>query len=472
MAIMGFGNATISTLAAYASGQALTLVLLIRTIARGMEAGGGRDFSVLMSLRVFPRLVGVGLLYNAAIWVDKMVFWFRDGVGPHPWVRYHPLYDTCSFLAYLTVVPALAVNLIRLETSFYEHYRGYYGSILGNTPLGIIEDKRSRMFENLQEGTVRLLRVQGAITALIIIFAPVVIDVLKLPPAATRLFRLTCLGAFFHVMLLLTILMQLYFDLRAQALGTSAVFLILNGGLAWWSVDRGMSTYGIGYAIAGFLSLLLGYSLLHRSLQNLDYLTFTGQPIADDEDLPPIGEAESQDWVRAPVETGEEEEAEPAAGEMAPPTAPRPLIRLDVEPEPEAEPEEEESPHRVTIHPEAAPDPEPKEPVTATDVSIRKVAAPVDRDATETEIGFDRLPEAEKADPEPAVDPAATATELGFELAAAPPGEPAIEVPEEEEAAEEAGLTELGGGESGAEPETATDVPQSPPAKRPPEPGS
>ena len=196
-------------------------------------------------------------------------------------MRYHPLYDTCSFLAYLTVVPALAVNLIRLETSFYEYYRSYYGAILNGFPLAVIEDRREKMFQNLREGTVRLLRVQGFITVSMIVFAPFVVQVLELPPVAIRILRLTCLGAFFHVMLLLTMLMQLYFDLRTQALGTAVVFFVLNAGLAFWSVDRGIASYGIGYAIASFLSLLLGYTLLHRSLERLEHLTFTNQKIGD-----------------------------------------------------------------------------------------------------------------------------------------------------------------------------------------------
>ena len=175
---------TAGILTAYTAGQAYTLVMLIKTITRGMESGGGRDFSVLTSLTGFPKLVAVGLFYNAAIWVDKMIFWFRDGVGPHPLVRYHPLYDTCSFLAYMTVVPALAVNLIRLETSFYEHYRAYYGAILGGTPLSVIDDKRERMLRNLNESVVRLLRVQGAITIVVILFSPVIIDFLELRRSA------------------------------------------------------------------------------------------------------------------------------------------------------------------------------------------------------------------------------------------------------------------------------------------------
>jgi uncharacterized membrane protein len=343
--LLFLGRGTVGILAAYTAGQAFTLALLLRTIVRGMNATGGRDLSVFRSLVSFPMLVGVGLFYNAAIWVDKMIFWFQDGVGPHSLIRYHPLYDTCSFLAYLTVVPALAVNLVRLETAFYERYRGYYGAILGGTPLGVIEDKRRRMLQNLEESMVRLLKTQGAITAVVILFAPVICETLKLPAISVRLFRLTCLGAFFHVLLLINILMQMYFDLRKQALATSLVFLSLNGILAWWSVNRGVETYGIGYALASFMALLLGYLLLYRSLDQLDYMTFTSQPIGSDEErreMTVLAEQERAEEEAAAAaeaeEEGEEVEEEEerktpapivvAAGEMAPP---EPLDEVSVD---------------------------------------------------------------------------------------------------------------------------------------------
>lgn len=311
-----FSQGTEPILAAYTAGQAFTLLLLLRTILRGMDTGEKRDFRVFRSLVSFPVLAGVGFAYNAAIWVDKMIFWFADGIGPHPLVRYHPLYDTCSFLAYLTVVPALALNLVQLETAFYEKYRAYYGAILAGSPLAVIERNRQRMFESLREGIVRLLRIQGAITAVVVIFAPLIVQGLELPEIATRLFRLTCLGAGFHVLLLICILMQMYFDLRRQALATSAAFLVLNGALAWWSVSRGIETYGVGYAMASFLTLLLGFVLLHRAMDRLDYHTFTSQPIGSKEER-----REAEELAEAEREKEAKEAAAPAA---APAPAPAP----------------------------------------------------------------------------------------------------------------------------------------------------
>ena len=263
-------------LSAYTAGQAVILAFLLRAIVRGLSATGKRSFSILRSVPDFPHLMLVGLFYNAGIWADKIIFWYSDGIGCHPWIHFHPLYDTCCYLAYLTVIPALAVNLVRVETSFYERYRAYFGSILGGMPLKVIDHRREEMFRNMKEGMTRLLRIQGFITILIVIFAPYLLTYLDLPAPSVRIFRAVCIGAFFHVMLLITILMQLYFDLRRQALATSLTFLILNIALAFWSVTAGLASYGFGYALAALISLLIGYVLLTRSLE---YYVFTSQPI-------------------------------------------------------------------------------------------------------------------------------------------------------------------------------------------------
>lgn len=269
-------------LGSYALGQAIILVYLWRAIVRGLRGDGERSFAVLRSVPEFPRLMAVGLAYNAAIWIDKIIFWIVDGIGPHPMIHFHPLYDTCCFLAYMTVIPALAVNLVRVETGFYECYRSYFGAILGGRPLKVIERRRHAMFDNLKEGMNHLLRIQGAVTVLVLVFAPYLIDAVGMPPASVRVFRAVTVGAFFHVMLLVTVLMQLYFDLRWQALWTSLLFLVLNTVLALVSLDAGLWTYGFGYPAAALVALLTGYALLAKSSQHLDYYVFTSQPIAAD----------------------------------------------------------------------------------------------------------------------------------------------------------------------------------------------
>jgi uncharacterized membrane protein len=323
MALLPRPATALGLLAVYTLGQIVVLFYLVRAVVRGLHTEGDRSFSILGSIPEFPRLLFVGLAYNAAIWIDKIVFWVVAGIGPHPLIHFHPLYDTCCFLAYLTVIPALAVNLVRVETGFYECYRSYFGAILGGRPLKVIDQRRNEMFANMREGTTHLLRIQGAVTILVLIFAPFLLPRLGLPPVAVRVFRALCLGAFFQVMLLITLLMQLYFDLRWKALFTSLIFLVLNTGFAILSVKTGLWTYGFGYALATLLSLLIGYAMLARASRHLDYYVFTGQPIAADALAPePEGETgEDEDGAgKAEEEEAGEDEPKVAAAAPAPPS--------------------------------------------------------------------------------------------------------------------------------------------------------
>ncbi|MFX5494607.1 exopolysaccharide Pel transporter PelG, partial [Acinetobacter baumannii] len=72
--------------------------------------------------QVFVSLLLTGLCYNLGIWIDKFIFWFNPstsdlGIGP---LRASILYDLPIFLAYLSIIPGMAVFLVRIETDFAE----------------------------------------------------------------------------------------------------------------------------------------------------------------------------------------------------------------------------------------------------------------------------------------------------------------------------------------------------------------
>lgn len=271
---LGPGNGLGGAVAAYCAGQALTLAMLARLILRGTAAAQARSFALLAALRQYPRLIVVGFAYSAAIWIDKVVFWYSDGLGSHPFIRFHPLYDTCCFLAYLSVVPALAINLVHFETGFYQHYRGYYAAITQGLPLREVVWRRKEMTENLWEGAARIVRLQGAVTLAAILFAPQILAAVEMPAGAVHVFRVACLGAFFHVAFLITTLLLLYFDLQRQAMSSTLLFLALNGVLSWISVQIGFVAYGSGYTLAALIALVVALAQLTRQLGALEFETF------------------------------------------------------------------------------------------------------------------------------------------------------------------------------------------------------
>lgn len=268
-----------SLLFIFTAGQAMTLLCLLGAIVRGVHPSDERATTLVNGALGFPLLVATGLFYGLGMWVDKFAFWLADGViidGP---LRHHPLYDSSSFLAYATVIPALAIHLVRMETTFYEDYRSYYDTITGNGTLSMIEDAREAVMGTLRTSVFKLVRVQAWFSFAAIMAAPEILGALGMPPGAVPVFRILCIGAYFHVLFLLTILVLLYFDRQAAALRASVVFCAMNAVLPWIAAHGHPSAYGVGYAVACVVGLLVGFSSLQKDLGRLEYLTMTSSAL-------------------------------------------------------------------------------------------------------------------------------------------------------------------------------------------------
>lgn len=272
--LLGAGAGLADVVMVYAASWGLIVVLMSVAIARGVEAAERRSGDVLAGLWRHRVLWLAGTVYGLSLWVDKWLFWWLDGVDAVGGLRQHPLYDACFYLGYLTVVPAMSVNLVHLETAFYERYRAYFAAVTGNAPLARIRALGGEMAVSLRAGAGGLLRIQGAVTLACVALAGPIVRSMGLPDYAARVFRLVCIGAFCHVLLLITVLVLLYFDRCRAALRACAVFLAANALLAWASVVGGPATYGAGFALAALAGLLVALVELRGTFLRLEYLTF------------------------------------------------------------------------------------------------------------------------------------------------------------------------------------------------------
>lgn len=262
-------------------GQAVILFWLVSCLLTEFPAAGLWDRGLVRHFRRYWDLACIGLAYNLAIWVDKVVFWFApDSRLIAPWFRTHDIYEAPVFFAYLSIVPTLAVFLIKIETKFYEHYQRYYAKIMGNQSLSSILEEKRLMVAMLQENFREVFVLQGAITGLGIIFAKPLLAAVKLIPLQAPLLRVALIGAFLQALLSINIIILFYFDLRKRVLALSLLFLVLNTGLSWWSTRLGFQFYGYGYCYASLVTFAASFWVLSRSLEDLEYITFAKQPLA------------------------------------------------------------------------------------------------------------------------------------------------------------------------------------------------
>lgn len=261
-------------------GQVTLSVLLMYRIFSEYRFGMGFNFKFLSYVRRYPSLVATGVLYNVAIWIDKVIYWYSpSGLHIHGYFYTHFPYDSAMFIAYVTVLPTIAIFLLRVETDFYLSYKNYYGAIIHKASYTQILERKRDMANVLISATKTAAIYQGATTSAVIVLMPYLISLLGLDPVLTPVFRVAAGGALFHGALAVLMILLLYFDFRGSALFTASVFFLSNGAFALLATTMGDSAMGYGYLAACLLSFGVGLGVFINRFKNLEYLTFMRQPI-------------------------------------------------------------------------------------------------------------------------------------------------------------------------------------------------
>lgn len=261
-------------------GQFSILALLVLKVTREFGMPGRMDWSFVRYMFEYPQLVLIGLFYNLSIWVDKLMF----GLSPYGRITAERFptynqYDSSMFLAFATMVPAMAMFLARTETDFAEVYKRYYDDIFFRRPYNrIIESKRA-MVDSLLGSFLDLAKVQGLTTFLFVYFADDLLRMVGLPYSQTGMFRFGLLGALMQVLMLFIHVILLYFDLRGTVALLTLLFLLCNVVFSAASLALGFPYYGAGFAASGFVGLLASTLMLYVRVNDLEYITFAKRKI-------------------------------------------------------------------------------------------------------------------------------------------------------------------------------------------------
>ncbi|MGH7197299.1 MAG: exopolysaccharide Pel transporter PelG [Candidatus Omnitrophota bacterium] len=264
----------------FSAGQILIAFLLMFRVFYEFDSPLSCRFDFFRQIHRYFDLLLMGVFYFTAIWIDKIVYWFSaSGDRIAPLFYSHYPYDSCMFIAFLTIIPALAHFLVDVETNFYEMYKGFYGAIMNKGSYQTIMAKKKEMVQTLYDSGSRMFVLQTAVTTLFLFGAPHFIQFLSLKPEHLWTVRAAGLGTYFHSFLLVTLIIILYFNRRKEALAV-AVFFFFSNALATYAVIRWKPEWmGLGYAASAFLSAGFALIVLACNVRDIEYLTFTEQPI-------------------------------------------------------------------------------------------------------------------------------------------------------------------------------------------------
>ncbi|WP_296223569.1 exopolysaccharide Pel transporter PelG [Ralstonia sp. UBA689] len=257
-------------------GQLCLLIGMAGLIYRNFSGRRFLSFEVFDKRFAYPSLMLIGLLYNLGIWLDKFMFWYAPGTGRQVIGPLHAsvIYDIPVFLAYLGIIPGMAVFLVRIETDFVEYYNAFYDAVRGGASLEHIEDMRNTMVQTIRAGLYEIVKIQAMAALVLFAVGASVLRVLQISELYLPLLYVDTIAASLQVVFLGVVNIFFYLDRRRVVLGLAAAFVALNGALTWVTLQLGPAWYGYGFAVSLLLVVMASLVILDRKLDRLEYETF------------------------------------------------------------------------------------------------------------------------------------------------------------------------------------------------------
>ncbi len=263
-------------LLAFDVGQMVLLASLGSMVIRQFPGFVIYPEKILQRQKIFWSLSLSGLFFNAAIWADKILFWFSPDTGAQvigP-LRASPIYDVPIFLSYLLIVPGMAAFLFRLETDFVEAYDTFNKAIVEGGIFSEVSAAKQGMINATRAGLWDVGKVQGATAILALVFASPILQLLGYSHDYVRIFRFDIVGVSLQLLLMSILNVYFYLDLRTKGLLLSAIFLFGNVVFTLASLYAGPFFYGTGFMVSLFLADTIGLYLLGSDLKEIDFLAF------------------------------------------------------------------------------------------------------------------------------------------------------------------------------------------------------
>ena len=257
-------------------GHFVLLMGMLLMIFRNYPADRFIGFDFIGRRRIYLSLMLTGVFYNLGIWIDKIMFWYNPDTGtPIVGLLHHSvIYDLPVFLAYLSIIPGMAVFLVRIETDFVEFYGKFYDAVREGGSLDYLNEIRDEMVFAIRQGIFEIMKIQGITVLIVFIAGPSLLRWIGISELHLPLLYVQVVGASLQVVFLGLLNVFFYLDKRAIVAILTGLFVVLNVAFTWLTFMLGPAFYGYGYAVALLVCVLVSMQWLEMRLSKLEYETF------------------------------------------------------------------------------------------------------------------------------------------------------------------------------------------------------
>ncbi len=257
-------------------GNAILFVTLMTFIIKSYNSSIFMKVDFFLSPNFYWTLAFAGLFYNLGAWVDKFIFWYHPATGHTVIGKLHAsiVYDMPIFLAYLSILPGMAIFFFRLESDFAEKYELYYDAVRSGGTLGTIKRYRHDMIDVIRHAIHEILMIQGILDIILFLTAPTVFEILRIPQLYLGLLYILTIGAMLQVAFMSVLAILYYLDRKHAAMWLCIAFFVSNAVLTFISIAMGPAMFGYGYTVSLLLIFLVSLVVIRNEMDRLDYETF------------------------------------------------------------------------------------------------------------------------------------------------------------------------------------------------------
>jgi polysaccharide biosynthesis protein PelG len=257
-------------------GHYLLLMGMIWLVYRNYHSDRFIAFDIWKPGAMYRSLMLSGFLFNLGTWIDKIMFWYYPDTGQQVIGPLHAsvIYDIPIFLAYLSVIPGMAVFLVRIETDFVEYYVKFYDAVREGATLDHIERMRNHMVYHVRRGLFDIAKIQAIAVLVTFVLGRVILEWLGISTLYLPLLYIDVIGAALQVVMLGILNVLFYLDQRRSVVLLTTVLPLANMVFTAITLGLGAAWFGYGFTLAMLVTVLLGMWVLKRKLEALEYQTF------------------------------------------------------------------------------------------------------------------------------------------------------------------------------------------------------
>ncbi len=271
-----FGNSIELLIFIFFFGNAVLFVILMTLIIKSYNSTIFMKIDFFLAPNFYWTLGLAGLFYNLGAWIDKFIFWYHPATGHNVigHLNASVVYDMPIFIAYLSILPGMAIFFYRLESDFAEKYELYYDAVRSGGTLGKINKYKNDMVVVIRHSIHEILMIQGILDVVLFLSAPKVFEMLNIPQLYLGLLYILTIGAMLQVAFMSVLAILYYLDRKKEAMWLSISFFFTNAILTLISIDMGPAMFGYGYTVSLLIVFIASLIVIRNEMDRLDYETF------------------------------------------------------------------------------------------------------------------------------------------------------------------------------------------------------